>query len=128
MNDLEASLDDAAIGRRLKEYRNARGWSRMKLALEIGLGTDETLIKRIENGTRPLRASESAAIARALELDFNWWTKDLLPPAQLSNASSLADSKRAVGEQRKAKSGRRGREGGFSPTPVRPAAALAHVA
>jgi transcriptional regulator with XRE-family HTH domain len=53
-----------AVGRRLKELREARGFNQIELALAIGL-SDQT-ISRIENGHRPPNLDQLALLAHGL--------------------------------------------------------------
>lgn len=54
------------LGRKLRDWRKARGWSQARIAEELGYrGFDmhQTTVAKIENGSRPLRVSEAIAIA-----------------------------------------------------------------
>lgn len=55
-----------AVGRRIRELREERGFAQIELALAIGL-SDQT-ISRIENGHRPANLDQLALLAHGLDV------------------------------------------------------------
>ncbi|MGD1255344.1 helix-turn-helix domain-containing protein [Mycobacterium seoulense] len=67
MGDEEHSQDDdVAIGASVARFRTARGLSQADLAERIGVA--QQTVAKIEKGTRPLKYSEAAKIARVLRI------------------------------------------------------------
>lgn len=64
-----------AVGLRIREVRERRGWSQETLAAEAGL--DRSYMSGVERGVRNLSVLKLASIARALDVN----TRDLLPPS-----------------------------------------------
>jgi transcriptional regulator with XRE-family HTH domain len=76
------------IANKLKELREARGWSLQKLASDAGLSI--SVVHRIERGLEPNpRVNTLKAIARALGVHFTDLVADEpdddVPPAQTSS-------------------------------------------
>ncbi|KAB8196813.1 helix-turn-helix domain-containing protein [Nonomuraea phyllanthi] len=69
---------EAIFGVRVRELRQARGWSQEELAdrltQQAGLQFHQTQIGKVESGTRPIRLNEAAALA----LIFNVPLQDLI--------------------------------------------------
>lgn len=106
-----AQLDDAldaesAFGRLVRSTRNARGWTLDQLRRRVldGFGIDlsKTAMARLEQGNRPIRLNEVAAIARVLEIDlFAFGTTPLKPRTEdqiMSRAIEAAEAQLAAGE------------------------------
>lgn len=55
----------AAIGKRIRRFRELRGWTQTELAERLGLA-DYRLVSQFENGRRDLRVSTVARLAEAL--------------------------------------------------------------
>ena len=62
---------DLAVGRRIKTRRRLMGLSRPQLALHLGVSSQQ--IQKYEAGLSSLKASKLLQIARALEVDANWF-------------------------------------------------------
>lgn len=61
---------DELVGRNVRAYREARGWTQRQLAdrlRELGWPLDDTAITRVEKGQRSLRVAQARQIAAALE-------------------------------------------------------------
>lgn len=62
---------DLAIGKRIKTRRRLMGLSRTKLAIELGVSAQQ--IQKYESGLSSLKSCKLLQIARALEVDANWF-------------------------------------------------------
>ncbi|MBZ5513901.1 MAG: XRE family transcriptional regulator [Acidobacteriia bacterium] len=58
------------LGERIREARERLKWTQIKLAMEVGLGSAQT-ISTIESGNREVKASELTRIARALHTSID---------------------------------------------------------
>jgi len=62
----EVAAIDARLGRRVRDLRERRGWSQGALSEELekwtGVDWHQTTITKVENGHRPVRASELVAL------------------------------------------------------------------
>ncbi|MFD8556650.1 multiprotein-bridging factor 1 family protein [Streptosporangium canum] len=62
---------EAVVGQRVRELRQARGWSQEELAerlTSLGLQFHQTQIGKLEAGGRPIRLNEASALAAAFDI------------------------------------------------------------
>lgn len=62
-------ISDAAIGRRIQQLREARGFSQADLAQrlrEAGVNWSQGTLSKVESGERPVRLVETPTVARVL--------------------------------------------------------------
>jgi transcriptional regulator with XRE-family HTH domain len=97
-----AELEKPSVGERIEELRLTRGWTRQELAEECaragGANLDRTVIWKLENGKRHLKAEEAAILARALDVPL----RDLLESGtsefgERSDSADLPQSRRQSG-------------------------------
>ena len=69
-------IDNTEVGRLMRRWREAAGWSQTEAAERAGMG--QSAWSRVEAGTRPLRLSEGIAYAQALGVDVLALTRDPL--------------------------------------------------
>lgn len=68
------SVDLDAIGKRLQDFREARGWKQVAFSIELaGHGLDYGLmtISRIENGKRPIPIDLLYVLCKEYHVDLN---------------------------------------------------------
>jgi transcriptional regulator with XRE-family HTH domain len=71
---------EAAFGARVRSLRKTRGWSQERLAEQmqlLGFGWLQSTVAKTENGQRPLRLNEAAALAEVLGVPLAQATQPL---------------------------------------------------
>ncbi len=66
---------EVVLAKRVRQLRQARGWSQEQLAgrlnLDFGYSMHQTTVAKIEAAARPIRLNEAAAIALIFEVELN---------------------------------------------------------
>jgi transcriptional regulator with XRE-family HTH domain len=98
------SIDDKAVGQRLKELRNQRGKTQVQLASILGM--DQSLLSRYERGDLRLHAAVLASFAKALNVSTDailGLQQSKLPGTQGSDERLLRRLRRIEGLPRRKK-------------------------
>lgn len=92
MVDVAALEAEERIGRRVRELRQARGWSQEQLAsamTDLGVTMHQTTVAKVEAAARPIRVNEAAVFAAVLGVRL----VDLLETAVVAEDESTREAR-----------------------------------
>ena len=82
-----------SFGRKLRWFRQLRGYTQDELGAKVGQGRD--WITKLEGGKTNPSYPTAAALAHALEVSVSWLLDFSEPPEQMTPASRSAPTRRA---------------------------------